>query len=628
MHLGFYDEAPHNLCCEIEVGDTRSCEEAFSRAAHVVSIDVVNSRITGVPMEPRASVGDFDATTGTFTLITGNQLPNNTRDALADHVFHQPHDKIRVISPDMGGGFGTRSQCFPENVFVLWCARVLHRPVKWLSDRSECFLTDTHGRDSLWRASLALDAVGRIAGLRIDTLSNLGAYPGHAGPLVPISAGPRVLTGVYRVPALHARIRVVFTNTATVAPYRGAGQPEAVYLIERLLDLAALRTGIDRIALRRQNILLSREFPYLNTAGATYDSGDYVAGMDLALAEADWTGFVERRHAARRRGLLRGIGFANYVQVSGGAPAEWGKVMVRRDGVIEFRVGTHNHGQGHETSFAQIIADRLQIPMAGITIVEGDTARVTSGSGTHGSRSLFKGGQIMVDACAGVIDKAKQIAALCYGVDPDSVTYADGNLAVRHTNIVLSLFEVAALAETHDALPDTLRGPLAAEVNFVTHDCNFPSGTHICEVEVDPETGAVSLARYVAVDNAGRLINPMIAEGQMHGGIVQGIGQALLEQIVYDEQSGQLLTGSFQDYCMPRADDLPSIEVTFQEVASPTNTLGVKGIGESGPTGALPAVISAVVDALSDLGVEHVEMPAHPERVWRSIRDAKARATP
>jgi carbon-monoxide dehydrogenase large subunit len=610
-------EAPGNLCCEIEIGDEAACAERFRRAAHTVSLDLVNSRITGAPMEPRAALGEFDPVTGTFTLTTGTQLPNNNRDTLADHVFQVPRDKMRVISPDMGGGFGTRSQCFPELVFVLWCARVLRRPVKWQSERSECFLTDTHGRDSLWHGTLALDDDGRIAGLRVDTLSNLGAYPGHAGPLVPISAGPRVQTGVYRIPALHARIRVVFTNTGTVSPYRGAGQPEAVYLVERLLDLAARKTGIDRVELRRRNILSPADFPYLSSAGATYDSGDYGAGMDAALRLADWEGFAERRAEATRCGMRRGIGFANYVQVSGGAPAEWGKVMVRPEGIVEFRVGTHSHGQGHATSFAQIIGTQLGLPLDRIEIVEGDTGRVPTGFGTHGSRSLFKGGQIMVEACAGVIEQAKRAVAVQYAVDPAAVAYADGNVSVTQTNIVLSLFEVAAQAEAGND------DPLACEVTFTTFDCNFPSGTHICEVEVDPETGTVRLDRYVAVDDAGRLINPMIAAGQMHGGIVQGIGQALMERIVYDAASGQLVTGSYQDYCLPRADELPGIEVLFQEIPSPTNHLGVKGIGESGPTGSTPAVISAIVDALGDDGIEHVEMPALPERLWRAIRDAQ-----
>ncbi len=621
-----WDEAPGNLCCEIAIGDAAACEAGFARAAHVVSIDLVNNRVTGVPMEPRAALGEFDAATASLTLTTGTQLPNNLRDALADHVFRVPRETVRVVSPDMGGGFGTRSQCFPENVFVLWSARTLRRPVKWQAERSDCFLTDTHGRDSVWHAALALDAEGGILALRVETVANLGAYPGHAGPLVPISAGPRVQTGAYRVPALDLRVRVAFTNTATVSPYRGAGQPEAVYVIERLLDLAAARTGIDRLALRRRNVLARAEFPYRSAAGAVYDSGDYAAGMDLALAAADWQGFAERRAAARRSGRLRGIGFANYVQVSGGAPAEWGRLVVDPAGTVEFRVGTHSHGQGHETSFAQVIADRLGVPLERIRIVEGDTARVAAGAGTHGSRSLFKGGQIMVETSGAIIDRAKRIVGVLHGVDPARVLWEDGTLAVPQTNVVLTLFEAAAAAAQDASLPEALRGPLAAETSFVTHDCNFPSGTHICELEIDPETGTVRIERYVAVDDAGRLVNPLIAEGQMHGGIVQGIGQALLEQIAYDGPSGQLLTGSFQDYCVPSADDVPRIEVTFQEVASPTNALGVKGIGESGPTGAPPAVIGAILDALRDHGVEHIDMPAHPERIWRAIRNASGSA--
>ncbi|MGH7090785.1 MAG: xanthine dehydrogenase family protein molybdopterin-binding subunit, partial [Stellaceae bacterium] len=388
------------------VGESDACAAAFARATHVVSLSLINNRVTGVPMEPRAALGMLDAASQSFTLITGTQLPNNTRDALADHVLRVPRDKVRVISPDMGGGFGTRSQCFPENVFVLWCARVLGRPVRWQGERSDCFLTDTHGRDSVCQAALALDGEGRILGLKVDTVSNLGAYPGHAGPLVPVAAGPRVQTGCYRVPALDARIRVAFTNTATVSPYRGAGQPEAVYVVERLLDRAARATGIDRLDLRRRNLLARGDFPYRNAAGATYDSGDYEAGMATALAGADWAGFAERRAAARRRGRLRGIGCANYVQVSGGAPAEWGRITVLPEGAVEFRAGTHSHGQGHATSFAQVIGERLGVPLERIRIVEGDTALVEAGAGTHGSRSLFKGGQIIVEACGTVIDKA------------------------------------------------------------------------------------------------------------------------------------------------------------------------------------------------------------------------------
>lgn len=614
-----WDEAPRNLCCELDIGDAAACEATFKDAAHVVSIDAVNNRLNSCPMEPRAALGQFDPVTGLLTLVTGTQMPNVTRNVLADEVFKLPRESIRVISPDMGGGFGTRSQCFPELIFVLWCARHLGRPVKWQGDRSEVFLSDPHARDNVSHASLALDAEGRILGLRIRQVANLGAYPGLNGPLIPVSAGPRVQTGAYRVPALYADVSVVFTNTVNVAPYRGAGQPEAIYLIERLLDLAALKTGIDRIEIRRRNVLLRREFPLQTVAGGDYDSGDYGEAMDMALRLSDWAGFEARRRAAKERGRLLGIGFANYVQVSGAAPYEWGNLIVRPEGIAEFRVGTHSHGQGHETSYMQILASELQIPMAQVEHVQGDTARVAGGTGTFASRSLFKAGQIIGECTTTVIGKARRLAAIRFDVPVDRTEYADGQVRVPGTNFVASLFELSAMAAQGKDLPPDLTGPLSCEVHHKLPTTNYPSGTHICEVEVDPETGRVTLVGYTAVDDAGRLVNPMISEGQMHGGIAQGIGQALCEEIVYDRSSGQLLTGSFMDYVLPRAADLPAINVTFQEVASPTNPLGVKGIGESGPTGAPPAVISAIVDALRDYGVQHVEMPATAERVWRAM---------
>lgn len=619
-----WEDAPGNLCCEIDIGDATATDAAFAQAAHVVSFEAVNNRVNSCPMEPRAALGDFDAGTGLMTLVACTQVPNTIRDTLADEVFHQPREKLRVISPDMGGGFGTRCQCFPEYVFVLWCARHLKRPVKWQGDRSETFLSDPHARDNISNASLALDGDGKILGLRVQQIANLGAYPGHAGPLVPVSAGPRVQTGAYRVPTLDAQISVVFTNTTNVAPYRGAGQPEAIYLIERLLDLAAIKTGIDRVELRRRNIPTRGEYPYLTAAGAKYDSGDYGDAMDIALRLSKWGSFEQRRAEAKQRGRLKGIGLANYVQVSGASPFEWGNLIIQPEGIAEFRVGTHSHGQGHETSYVQILADELQLPLERILHVQGDTARVMAGTGTFASRSLFKAGQIIGECTATVIGKAKRLAAIRFGVEVERTEFKDGQVHVPGTNFVASLFELSAMAAESTDLPPELSGPLSCEVNHRKSEVNFPSGTHVCEVEIDPETGRVKLVSYTAVDDAGRLINPMISEGQMHGGIAQGVGQAMWEQIVYDSKSGQLLTGSFMDYVLPRALDLPAIDVTFQEVASPTNPLGIKGIGESGPTGSPPAVISAIVDALRDYGVQHIEMPAHAERVWRAIAAARA----
>ncbi len=618
-----WDDIPGNLCCELEIGDARACDDAFARAAHVSSIEVVNNRIIGMPMEPRASVGEFDAATGHMTLTCGAQTPNTLRDILAEQVFRVPQAKVRVISPDMGGGFGTRQQCFAEYVFVLWSARKLQRPVRYLGDRSEMFLSDSHGRDNISQASIALDRDGHILGLRVNTLADLGAYPGYAGPLVPVSAGPRVQTGCYRVPAVDIQIQVVFTNTMTVSPYRGAGQPEAIHLIERLMDVTAAEMKIDRIELRRRNLLRREEFPLRTAAGALYDSGDYADAMARVMRNADWPGFAARRLDSERNGKHRGLGFANYVQVSGSGPFEWGGLVVRPEGFVELRAGTHSHGQGHETSYAQILAETLGIPLEQVSFVQGDTDRVAKGTGTFASRSLFKMGQIIEDGCALLLAKAKKIAAHSFDVAEDRLVYDCGELRVPGTNFGASLFDLSAYAAVNRALPQDLQGTLSVTVDHNLNTQNFPSGSHVCEVEVDPETGHVTLLRYTAVDDAGRLINPLIAGGQMHGGIVQGIGQALCERIVYDDKSGQLLTGSLMDYALPMAADMPAVDVTFQEVPSPTNPLGVKGIGESGPTGAPPAVISAIVDALSKYGVRHIEMPATPEKVWRAIQAAR-----
>ncbi|MBV8534754.1 MAG: xanthine dehydrogenase family protein molybdopterin-binding subunit, partial [Alphaproteobacteria bacterium] len=489
-------EAPRNLCCELDIGDRAACDAAFAGAAHVVSLDAVNNRINGCPMEPRSALGSFDPVSGVLTLITGTQMPNVARDKLAEEVFHVPREKVRVISPDMGGGFGTRAQCFPEFVFVLWCARDLKRPVKWQGDRSEVFLSDPHARDNVSQAALALDRDGRILGLRVRQIANLGAYPGMNGPLVPVSAGPRVQTGAYKVPALHVDVSVVFTNTCTVAPYRGAGQPEAIYLMERLLDLAAIKTGIDRIEIRRRNVLSAADFPYQTAAGGDYDSGDYPAAMDIALRQSDWPGFAARRSAAKGRGKLRGIGFANYVQVSGAVPFEWGHLIIQPAGVAEFRVGTHSHGQSHETTYMQVLADGLQLPLAQVKHVQGDTARVLEGTGTIASRSLFKAGQIIGECTTTVIGKARRLAAIRFGVEVDRTEYQEGQVRVPGTNFVASLFELSAMGAAGKDLPPELAGPLAHEVHHKRPEQNYPSGTHVCEVEVDPETGHVELVSY------------------------------------------------------------------------------------------------------------------------------------
>lgn len=615
-----WDNCPGNLCGTIDIGDREKCAAAFAGADVIVKASVNNNRVIGSPMEPRAAVGYVDPETGAMTLICGTQLPNPVHQALVKHVFRTTEDGIRVLSPDMGGGFGTRVSVFPEYIFVLWCARRLGRPVRWLGDRCEAFLSDPHGRDSYCVAELALRRDGKIAGLKVETWANIGAYSGVAGALVPVAGGPRVQTGVYDVPALDMQVHVLFTNTVNVAPYRGAGQPEAVYLIERLLDLAAIKLGIDRIRIRRINLLAKDAFPYKSAAGAVYDSGEYEIGMDMALRNADWYGFEARAAASRRLGKRRGIGIANYVQVSGGAPEEWGKIEVDRDGFVTYASGTHSHGQSHATTYAQIVAHQLRVPLDRIRIVQGDTTRVKDGQGTHGSRSLFKAGEIAMQCSPLIIEKARRLAAQKFEAPPEGVQFEDDHFSIRNTNFTADLFELAGFSLDLPAnAPEGLKGGLVVELKLKIFAANFPSGTHVCEVEVDPETGHVDILRYTAVDDAGRLVNPMVAEGQIHGGIAQGIGQALQEEIVYSEDAAQLTTGSFMDYGMPRAADLPIFDVTFQEVPSPTSQLGVKGIGESGSTGAPPALISAIVDAIKEFGVSHIDMPATPEKIWRAI---------
>lgn len=616
-----WDGAQGNLCADVEYGDEREADAVFAQAAHVAAIEVLNNRVIINPMETRGAAAEFDPATGAYTVHATTQMPHRARTMLAEEIMKLDRDKVRVICRDMGGGFGTRGAPIPECLFVAWCARRTARAVKWICDRSEGFVSDPHGRDNFSRAALALDAEGRMLALKVDTIANLGAYPGGIGPMVPVVLGPRVQTGVYDIPVLYARIRVAYTNTVNVFAYRGAGQPEANNLIERLIEEAARRTGIDSVALRRRNHIPSAAMPYRSAAGVSYDSGDYDENLRKAQALADWDGFGARRAETESRGLLRGRGIANYIQVAAGVPFEWGGIEVRSDGVVELLSGTHNHGQGHETAFAQMIVDQLGVPFDSVRLVMGDTGLVPRGEGTHASRSVIFAGPLIVLNSEAIIDKAKRIAAVELEVAEADVVFQDGRLVVAGTDLSLDLFEVARIAEsTAGAREDRLY----AEADYTIPDATYPSGTHICEVEIDVETGAVRIDRFTAIDDVGRAVNPMILHGQSHGGIAQGIGQALLEDCRYDAQSGQLLSGSLMDYCLPRADDLPSIAVGIHEALSPINVLGVKGAGESGSTGAPPAVINAILDALAGIGVGGLDMPATPERVWQAIRAAHA----
>ena len=620
-----WDEAADNVCADAEYGNQAACDAAFATAAHVARLDVVNNRVILHPMEPRGAVGDYDAATGIHTIHATSQMPHRVKAVIADEVFRVPGDEVRVICDDMGGGFGGRGAAYPEYLFVAWCAKRLGRPVKWICEPSEGLLTDTHGRDSVFHGELALDGDGRFLALRVSTIANMGAYPGRIGPMVPVVFGPRVQTTVYAIPVLYARIRVAYTNTVGIHPYRGAGQPEVNYLLERLIEEAARATGIDAIDLRRRNHIPAAAMPYRNAVDMTYDSGEYDENLRKAMKLADWEGFEARKRETASRGLFRGRGIANYIQVASGAPFEWGAIEVRPDGVVELRSGTHNHGQGHETVFAQVIVERLGLPFDSVRLVMGDTAVVPRGQGAHGSRSMMLAGPLIAINSEKIIDKARRIAAIRLEAAEADIGFADGRLTVTGTDLSLDLFEVAGIAASDENLPADLRGPLAAESDYTTPQPTYPSGTHVCEVEVDAETGSVRIDRFTAIDDVGRAVNPMILSGQSHGGITQGIGQALLEDCRYDADTGQLLSGSLMDYCLPRADDLPSFEIGLHEALSPVNVLGVKGAGESGATGAPPAVINAIVDALGEIGVTELDMPATPERVWRAIVEAKGR---
>jgi len=616
-----WEEAAGNLCFDYEAGDATAAAKAFARAHHVTSLDLVHNRIIINAMEARSALGTYDPATGRYTLFAGSQGANRLKLQLAHDVLHVAENFVRVISPDVGGGFGLKSFLYQEFVLVLWAAQRLRRAVRWTGERGECMASDLAGRDRASRAALALDADGNILALRVSTLANLGAYVSSLAPAIAAFGGNRIVTGVYRIPVLHNRIRGVFTNMAPVNAYRGAGRPEAIYVVERLIDRAARELGIDRAELRRRNYISSDAMPFTTPMGVAYDSGEFEKCMDMALRAADRQGFAARRREAEACGQLRGLGVGHYIEGSGGRAKEWGGVRVEATGTVRLMSGTQASGQGHETVFAQVAAEWLGVPFASIDVVEGDTDVIAAGQGTHGARSLRVGGTALVNAIEKVLDKARRIAAHRFEVSEIDLEFKQGAFTVAGTDRAMSLFEVASAAES-EGLPDELRGPLQATDDYVQPGPTFPNGCHVCEVEIDPETGSVRIARYTAVDDVGRIVNPLLVDGQIHGGIAQGIGQAVVERCVYDRDSGQLLSGSFMDYGMPRAGDLPSFSVLYNEVPCANNPLGVKGAGEGGATGAAPAVINAILDALSGYGVEHIDMPATPERIWRAIREA------
>jgi carbon-monoxide dehydrogenase large subunit len=630
-----HTNAPGNVCFRWERGDAAAVERAFAAPAHVITLDLVNNRLVGAAIEPRAVLAVPDPATGRLTIYDSTQTPHHVRRFLAEELALSESD-LRVIAPDVGGGFGYKGKHYPEETIVAWAARRLARPVKWAATRAESFLADNQARDHVTRARLALDAAGNFLALRVETIANLGAYVSTFGAAIPSAIYSSLLAGPYRTPALHVTVTGVFTNTLATDAYRGAGRPEACYVLERLAERAARDLKIDRAEIRRRNLIPAAAMPYKTPIGPTYDSGDFPAVLEQALDLADYRGFAARRHAAPP-GRLRGIGIACYVESSGVAPSrfagalgaragffESAVIRVRPDGGVQAMLGTHSHGQGHETTFAQIIASRLGVPLAKVEIVEGDTDRVPFGTGTFGSRSIAVGGSALDRAAMKIIAKGKAIAAHLLEAAVADVEFSAGRFSVAGTDRRVDFASVARAAHVpHDYPLETLEPGLEESAFYDPPNFAFSNGVHVAEVEVDCDTGAVHIIAYRAVDDMGIVINPMIVEGQIQGGVAQGVGQALTERCAYDA-NGQLLSGSFMDYALPRADEVPEVVSEFDE-SQPCahNPLGAKGCGEAGSIAAPAAIVNAVLDALAPLGVTDLEMPLTPDRVWRVIEDAK-----
>jgi aerobic carbon-monoxide dehydrogenase large subunit len=615
-----WDGAKSNVCVDSHVGDPAAVDAAFSRAAHVVRFETWVQRVTGVTMEPRAAVGDWDAATGRFTIHAGAGGLGRTQTGAAG-AFGVPESAIRVTAGDVGGNFGTRNSCYVEPVLMAWAARRLGRPVKWTGERREALAGDYGGRDLVSHAELALDLAGNFLAFRAANTSNVGA---HAVAYTPLNKGMAIATTVYRIPAVSLHGRCVNTNTSPTTPYRSAGRPEVMYVMERLIDLAARRHGFDRVDLRRRNLIPPTAMPHTNAMGVVYDSGDYRAALDRALVLSDWTGFAERRAEARTRGRHRGIGVANYIEINTGFPRERAHITVHPERRVDLVLGTLSAGQGHSTSFPQLLVEWLGVDHEQVRLITGDTDVTVVGGGAHSARALRLAAIVMAKASDQIVEKGTRIAAWLLEAAEADIEFAARRFTVKGTDRSVDLFEAAAAALRDDA-PAGCRGPLDGLSDENLPQPSFPYGCAVCEVEVDPETGAVDLVRYTTVDDCGRAVNPMILHGQTHGGIAQGVGQALWEHVHYDSESGQLLSATLMDYAVPRADALPSFTTEISEVPSTFHPLGLRGGGEGGTTPALGCVINAICDALADLGVEHVEMPATPERIWQAIRDADAR---
>ena len=620
-----WDEAPGNVCLDWEIGDRAATEAAFARASHVTRIELVNNRVVVSPIEPRVAIGDYDAAEGLMTLYTPTQGGMRMRPQLADRIFKIPADKVRVVTPDVGGGFGMKIFVFGEQVMVLYAARKLGRPVKWTSDRTEAFLSDSQGRDQVAIAELAMDADGRFLGLRSSGIANMGAYLSNFAPLIPTGASGKMFSGLYAIPAVYVEVKCVFTNSVPVDAYRGAGRPEAAYAVERLVDAAARDLGLTQDEIRRRNFIAPAALPYTTATGITYDSGDFGRMMEEAMAMADWAGVAARKAAAREAGKRRGIGMACYVEACSAVGQETARLRVDDDGGVTLAIGTQTNGQGHVTAYSQLLSDRFGLAPEMIRVHQGDTAVLDEGGGTGGSRSLLMGGLAIDGAADKVIERSRAIAANLFDAKPADITLGDGAFRHAGSDRSLDLREIAQAARESNSLPGKLRGRIEEISRAQAPEMTYPNGCHVCELEVDEATGAIRIVNYVVADDFGKLINPLLVGGQVYGGVAQGLGQALLEETVYDPESGQLLTGSFMDYCLPRADDLPPISIRLiEDYPCATNPMGVKGAGEAGAIGAPPAVMNALHDALAPLGVAHIDMPATPQRVWRAIGEARA----
>ncbi len=630
-----WDEAPGNICYDWEIGDQAATEAAFASAKQIASIDVVNNRLIANAMEPRSAIGEYDSGKDEHTLYTTSQNPHVIRLLMGAFVMGIPEHKLRVIAPDVGGGFGSKIFHYAEEAIVTWAAKKIKRPIKWTAERSESFISDAHGRDHVTHAEMAMDENGIFVGLRVSTRANLGAYLSTFGPSVPTYLYATLLAGTYKTPAIYAEVKGMFTNTVPVDAYRGAGRPEASYLLERLVDRAAKVAGLDPIEIRRRNFIQPDEFPYQTPVALEYDTGDYGAAVDKALELGDYDSFDKRKAESAGRGKLRGIGISTYIEACGLAPSniagalgaraglyEAGTVRVNPTGSVTVLTGSHSHGQGHETTFAQLVTEALGVDFDLVEIVHGDTGKVPFGMGTYGSRSAAVGGVALVNALEKIRTKAKKIAAHLLEASEEDIEFKEGQLTVAGTDKAVAFSDVAMAAYVPHNYPlETLEPGLEETAFYDPKNFTFPAGCHICEVEIDPDTGVVDVVSFTAADDFGRVINPMIVEGQVHGGVAQGIGQALYEQCIYDE-SGQLMSGSLMDYCLPKADNIPDFSVTTSVTPCTHNVLGVKGCGEAGAIGAPPAVINAVLNALAKYEVDDIQMPATPERVWRAIQSA------